>query len=69
MSRLIVEDLHFAREGRPILSGINFEHDAGVLTLLGPSGSGKTTLLWLLAGLLKPASSASCSRMADCGNT
>jgi ABC-type Fe3+/spermidine/putrescine transport system ATPase subunit len=54
MSRLIVEDLHFAREGRPILSGINFEHDAGVLTLLGPSGSGKTTLLWLLAGLLKP---------------
>jgi len=54
MSRLIVEDLHFAREGRSILSGISFDHATGVLTLLGPSGSGKTTLLWLLAGLLTP---------------
>ena len=55
MSRLVVDDLHFAREGRPILSGIAFHHEPGsVLTLLGPSGSGKTTLLWLLAGLLTP---------------
>lgn len=55
MSRLIVDDLHFSRNGRPILSAIAFDHAPGrVLTLLGPSGSGKTTLLWLLAGLLKP---------------
>ncbi len=55
MSRLTVDDLHFSRKGRPILSAIAFDHaPGGVLTLLGPSGSGKTTLLWLLAGLLKP---------------
>jgi ABC-type sugar transport system ATPase subunit len=55
MSRLSVHDVHFSRAGRPVLAGVNFEHDAGaVLTLLGPSGSGKTTLLWLLAGLLRP---------------
>ncbi len=46
MSRLIVDDLHFSRNGRPILSAIEFDHAPGrVLTLLGPSGSGKTTLL------------------------
>lgn len=55
MNRLTVDDLHFSRQGRPILRGIGFDHEPGrVLALLGPSGSGKTTLLWLLAGLVKP---------------
>jgi ABC-type Fe3+/spermidine/putrescine transport system ATPase subunit len=57
MSRLVVDDLHFSRDGAPILRGVALEHETGrVLTLLGPSGSGKTTLLWLLAGLLRPDS-------------
>ena len=57
MSRLVVDDLHFSRDGTPILRGVALEHETGrVLTLLGPSGSGKTTLLWLLAGLLRPDS-------------
>jgi len=64
MSRLIVQDLHFAREGRPILRGIDLEHEAGnVLAVLGPSGSGKTTLLWLAAGLLR--ASCGCIRYED----
>lgn len=44
-----------ARNGRAILSGINFDLAAGTcLVLRGPNGVGKTTLLKTIAGLLPP---------------
>jgi ABC-type Fe3+/spermidine/putrescine transport system ATPase subunit len=55
MSTLSAKNISFARGGKPVLTGVDFEHESGqVLSILGASGSGKTTLLWLLAGLLKP---------------
>ena len=54
---LAIEDLHFARGERPILSGFNLRQAHGEhRLLLGPSGSGKSTLINLVAGLLTPDS-------------
>ena len=42
---------------RPVLSGLNWQLDAGVsVGITGPSGSGKTTLLNLIGGLDRPDS-------------
>jgi putative ABC transport system ATP-binding protein len=37
-----------ARDGRPVLRGVDLEIEEGATALLGPSGSGKSTLLRLL---------------------
>jgi len=51
-----VSDLHFARNGRPIFSGIDLEIERGkITTIMGPSGAGKTTLLKLIGGQLYPS--------------
>jgi putative ABC transport system ATP-binding protein len=52
---LDVTDLAHGYAGRPVISGLTLNLDAGQHSLLlGPSGSGKTTLINLLAGLLTP---------------
>lgn len=52
---LTVEDLRVALDGRPILHGIDFAVDAGVLLgVVGPNGAGKSTLVRAVANLLRP---------------
>lgn len=59
--QLVVDDLHFAYDQRPILRGVSFELRAGEkVALVGGSGAGKTTLLLLLLGLLKPSRGRLC---------
>lgn len=46
VTQLSVQDLNFERDGKTILSGINYQFPAqGLSILLGASGSGKSTLL------------------------
>lgn len=55
---LLVRDLHFAYDDRPVLAGATLEVPAGQSGfLLGPSGSGKSTLLRCVAGLETPRGS------------
>jgi iron complex transport system ATP-binding protein len=52
---LIVENLTFGYEGRPVLRDIFLRAPKGRFTvLLGKNGSGKSTLLKCLAGLIRP---------------
>ncbi len=53
MAVLEMKEICYAYEkGRPILSNVNTEFEAGKMyAILGPSGSGKTTLLSLIGGL------------------
>ena len=53
MTVLEMKEVCYAYEkGRPILSNVNTEFEAGKMyAVLGPSGSGKTTLLSLIGGL------------------
>ncbi len=56
MISLRVENLHFAYDGVPALSGISLEIAAGeFVAIVGQNGSGKTTLVKHFNGLLKPA--------------
>ncbi|MCE8018053.1 ATP-binding cassette domain-containing protein [Halomonas sp. MCCC 1A17488] len=56
---LVLEDIHIALVGSPLLS-LDAEIGPGeVLTVMGPSGSGKSTLLAYLAGFLAPSFQAS----------
>ena len=53
MAVLEMKEIFYAYEkGRPVLSNVNTQFDAGKMyAILGPSGSGKTTLLSLIGGL------------------
>jgi len=50
-----INDVSFAYDRRPILTGINMAIPRGkVVAIMGISGSGKTTLLRLIGGVMKP---------------
>ncbi len=52
---LELEHVSFAYPGRPVLSDVSLQVEAGArLALLGPNGSGKSTLVRLLARILRP---------------
>ncbi|MCC7372376.1 MAG: ABC transporter ATP-binding protein [Chloroflexi bacterium] len=54
---LHVQDVSVEFHGRPVLSGVNLDLNAGrVICLVGRSGCGKTTLLRVVAGLQAPTS-------------
>ena len=55
MISLRVENLHFAYDGVPALSGISLDIAPGeFVAIVGQNGSGKTTLVKHFNGLLKP---------------
>lgn len=56
MAVLEMKEIFYAYEkGRPVLSNVNTQFDAGKMyAILGPSGSGKTTMLSLIGGLDTP---------------
>jgi len=48
---LIIENLHVAVDGKPILKGLSLTVQAGqVHAIMGPNGAGKSTLSYALAG-------------------
>ena len=52
-----LQDLHFAYNERPILTGLNMQFKRGqVIAVMGGSGSGKTTVLRLIGGQLRAQS-------------
>lgn len=52
MSEIIVQSVHKAFKGQPVLRSLSLEvKDRELCVLLGPSGCGKTTLLRIIAGL------------------
>jgi iron complex transport system ATP-binding protein len=55
-SALRVERLTVAYRGRPVVSDVDLQIDAGErVALVGPNGAGKSTLLRAIAGLVDPA--------------
>jgi len=55
MTLLMVEALSTGYGGRPVLSDVTFELEAGQrIGVLGPNGGGKTTLFRALLGELEP---------------
>ncbi len=54
---LSVRELTLSYEGHEVISGLNFEIDAGeYLCIVGENGSGKSTLMNAVLGLKKPSS-------------
>ena len=54
---VVIQNVRFAYETRPILSGISLQIPRGkVVAIMGGSGCGKTTLLRIIGGTLKPTS-------------
>lgn len=73
---LVLKDIHkgYGRPGshgfRPVLSGLEWELEAGTRTaIVGPSGCGKTTLLNLIGALDRPDRGKSCSTAATSADT
>jgi tungstate transport system ATP-binding protein len=55
MFPILLQDLRFTPNGRPVLAGIDLElGEEGISVVLGPNGAGKTVLLRVLAGLERP---------------
>ena len=56
MAQLTCSGLVLGYEGRTVLSGLDFEVNAGdYLCIVGENGSGKSTLMKTILGLIKPA--------------
>ncbi len=54
-AQVVVKNVWFAYDKKPVLKDINLIVQAGdFLALLGPNGAGKTTLLKIMLGLLRP---------------
>lgn len=54
--QLIVDNVHFAVKGQPILNGVSFGLNPGeTLAIIGPSAAGKSTLCRLLLGIWAPS--------------
>ncbi|MBP5254565.1 MAG: metal ABC transporter ATP-binding protein [Lachnospiraceae bacterium] len=57
MAQISVQNLTLGYEGKPIVSGLDFEVEAGdYLCIVGENGSGKSTLVKTLLGLTAPLS-------------
>ena len=55
MFPILLQDLRFTPNGRPVLAGIDLELGGeGISVVLGPNGAGKSVLLRMLAGLERP---------------
>jgi ABC-type Mn2+/Zn2+ transport system ATPase subunit len=55
----MARDLAIGYDGAPVLTGVEFELEAGMTVgVLGPNGGGKTTLFRALLGMLEPAAGA-----------
>lgn len=55
----MARDLAIGYDGAPVLTGVEFELEAGMTVgVLGPNGGGKTTLFRALLGTLEPAAGA-----------
>jgi len=62
VSFLSVKELSFGYGRSPVVEGLSFELQRGVLVLLGQNGAGKSTTLSMLAGLRRPRQGS-----IDCG--
>lgn len=52
---LVLENVHYAINGQPLIHGIDLDFHPGAPTLvLGPNGAGKSLLLRLCHGLIRP---------------
>lgn len=55
MFPLLVRDVHFGYDGKPVLKGVSLSVGEGeVVSIIGPNGAGKSTLIKLIAGILSP---------------
>ncbi|WP_108260907.1 ATP-binding cassette domain-containing protein [Mangrovicoccus ximenensis] len=56
MTLVSITGLDVRMDGRPVLTGVDFEISGGeIVTLVGPNGSGKTTLMRAVIGAVTPA--------------